>query len=171
MSVTLHSSWRGIISIYLGASMVCAAGVAALISSGPNLISIPLSIVGVVVLVGTALDVTIASTFDEAGITRRCLLRRHHISWDRIDRLVRPRSSIFSGRSQVGRGLIAVIGRRRYTLADQAESGSEYDRLEELATSFADPRAVRLVDDIVRPSDEVAPTWIYRRGRWRPDEG
>ncbi|MFK8024621.1 MAG: hypothetical protein AB8G26_11730 [Ilumatobacter sp.] len=60
-------------------------------------------------------------------------------------------------------GLVAKVGRRRYLLVDQCESLDEYKRLEALLGEQA--RSI-LFEDLIVPSEDVDPTWTYRRSRW-----
>ena len=164
-TVTLHSSWRGIVGSFSGAFLLLFLGALAVSASGWSLLSGGLLVVGVVMSVGTSFDYPIQSTFGPEGIERRCVLRRQHLPWDRVRQLTRSRSSLFGGGSRLG-GLAAIVGRRRYLLVDQAESGAEHDALDEL---LGEARSESVgFDGLMRPGDDVNPTWIYRRGRWRP---
>ena len=164
-SATLHSSWRGIVGSFLGAFLLLFLGVLAVSAAGWSLLSGGLLVVGVVMSVGTSWDYPLRSTFGPDGIERRCLLRRQHLGWDRVRQLSRSRSGLFSGGLRLG-GLSAIVGRRRYLLVDQAESGAEHDDLDALLGDELG-EAVGF-DGLRRPGDDVNPTWIYRRGRWRP---
>ncbi len=163
--LTLHSSWHGIVFSYLGAVTVLIAGIVSVVGSEGAVIAVVLLIVGCVLVVGVLVDYPISSRFSAEGVQRRPLLRRQFLPWQSIT-ISRARPSLkLSQRSFAPGGLVAVFGRRRYLLIDQVESGGEYDRLEALCRSWGVD--LRLG---IRPSDEVAPTWLYRRQRWAPDD-
>ena len=150
--LTLHSSWRGIIASFVGGAFPLAIG---------------FTVAGAAVLLGLAIDYPIASTFDQAGVTRRALARRQRLDWGRVRQLSRTRSRGLrkSGGGLPG-GLVAVVGRRRYLLVDQPEGGVEYDDLERL---LGDQGSRLEIDLVMRPNNDAASTWLYRRRRWRPE--
>jgi hypothetical protein len=163
--LTLHSSWRGIIASFAGGVLLLVIGVLNLVYRGVDVVSVGFATIGALVLVGLAFDYPIASSFDGAGVTRRALARRKRIEWGGVRQLSRTRGSGLRAATgtRLG-GLVAIVGRRRYLLVDQVESGAEYDDLERLLGELA----ARLeIDLVMRPGDEVAPTWLYRRRRWR----
>lgn len=164
--VTLHSSWRGIVGSFLGALIIAGLGLLAGFGGRWNVLSVSLCVVGAVFVIGVAVDYPVASTFDTDGVVRRTLLRRQSLRWERVTHLTRARPGMAAslGKMSLG-GLVARIGRRRYLLVDQPESGTEYDELEQvLAAAGSD---VPDIDRVIRPGDAVSPTWIYRRRRWR----
>lgn len=167
-SITLHSSWRGIVAAFAGSSLLLLAGATGVAVTGWRVFPTSLLALGVVFVAGVAADYPIASTFTADGVERRALLRRHRIAWERVDQLSRARPGLLGNvRRMVLGGLVAVIGRRRYLLVDQVESGPEHDRLEAVLGEWG--RQLEL-DRLTRPSDDVTPTWVYRRPRWAPDE-
>lgn len=166
-SITIHSSWRGIVGSYLGAFALLIGGIASFIAVGLRVLPAILLLAGVVAVAGMLLDYPIASRFDARGVERRPVLRRQRLTWDRIDRITRSRPSIRASLRQLSPGgLVAVVGRRRYLLVDRVESPAEFDRLEDLVKEFTEHERL---DDVVRPGADVSPTWLYRRRRWRGD--
>lgn len=163
-AITLHSSWRGVVGSFAGATLLAVIGLSVLASNGLTVVSGLLTFVGVGVLFGVAFDYPIASTFDGDGVVRRALLRRHRMRWDEVRQLTRARPGVVAGmRGLVPGGLVALVGRRRYLLVDQTESGAEYDQLEELLGDLAEALSI---DTLRRPPDTVNPTWVYRRAHW-----
>lgn len=163
--VTIHSSWRGIILSFVGACVVVLVGSFAVAVNGARVVPVAILAFGVVLVVGAAYDYPIASTFDGDRVVRRTMLRAQVLPWDRVMVLTRTRPNfVASRRGQVSGGLVAVVGRRRYLLTDHVESLGEHLVL------------VRLLEDrelgvyeLMRPADDVTPTWLYRRKRWRPE--
>jgi len=166
-SITLHSSWRGIALSFLGAGAVFAVGITAVIGSGWTVVPTVVFVVGVLLLVGVGFDYPIATTFTHDRIERRALLRRQAIEWSRVRQLTRTRPGFLAAQRKlhIG-GLVAVIGRRRYLLVDQVESGAEFNRLDAIVSGGDGEDALSTV---IRPDDAVQPTWTYRRKRWAPD--
>lgn len=165
--VTLHSSWRGILGVYAGATIVLTIGVVAVVGGGWRVFSAVVLAIGLLVALGATGDFPIASTFTAEGVDRHTLLRRQHLAWDKVSQLSRARTGIVSGirQSSLG-GLVAVVGRRKYLLVDQGESGPEFDRL---VTVVGDREEALHLDVLRRPAEDAAPTWLYRTARWAPD--
>jgi len=162
-TITLHSSWKGVVIGGLGALAVFGVGLSATIASGGATISVIILVLGVVFLATTLFDYPVSSRFDADGVERRALLRRHRISWDRVDQLTRTRPGL-RARALTPGGLAAKIGRRRYLLVDQCESIAEFDALGEILAA----RYVELgVDEMLAPHHDADPTWTYRRKRWQ----
>ena len=166
-SLTLHSSWRGLVASYLGASILFAAGVAAVVSSSGATGAWIVVGIGALLVVGVTFDVPISTEFDREGVTRRPLLRRHRLAWDDVGQLTRARPGIAAAARNLNPGgLTAKVGRRRYLLVDQCESRAEFDALVEM---LADASDVDIgVDDLLAPPQGIDPTWTYRRKRWQP---
>ncbi|MEM1335131.1 MAG: hypothetical protein AAGG08_16900 [Actinomycetota bacterium] len=164
-SITIHSSWRGIISSFIGASFVLiVASIVVAVNGVSTGTSIVLA-VGVLFVVGVLADYPIASTFDRHGVTRRAVMRRHRLAWDRVDQLTRTRPGIVAQRRKVVQGgLTAVVGRRRYLLVNHVESLGEHELLDDVLADH--DLAFGL---LLRPPDDVPPTWLYRRAHWKPD--
>jgi len=163
-SVTFHSSWKGFGSSLIGSVIVLAAGVASAVFGGSTGSWILLA-VGVVLTAGVFLDYPVAARFDRGGVTRRALLRRHRIEWERVDQLTRARPGIAAAARNLNPGGLTVkVGRRRYLLIDQCESRREFDAL----MVVLDGRDGLGLDDLIAPPDGVVPTWTYRRTRWEP---
>lgn len=165
-SVTLHSSWRGIVLSAVGAGFVLLVGVGLLFGRGPGVMSVALTVVGVVSVAVVLFDYPVASRLTPGYVERRALLRRHRLDWDRVDQLTRTRPSLSGIRSLRPGGLVAKVGRRKYLLVDQCESLAELDRVQAV---LGDRCEALGVDDLVLPHAETDPTWTYRRSRWQPD--
>lgn len=166
--VTLHSSWRGLLASSLGAAAVFGAGLIGVALGGWRVLPTGLLALGTLFLATVLLDYPMATTFDSDGVTRRMLLRRHRIGWDRIDQLTRSRPGFASNLRGVRHGgLTAAVGRRRYLLVDQPESPEEYDAV----CAVAGERMMDLgLFGGMRPPDSTNPTWLYRSNRWKPPE-
>jgi len=163
-SITLHSSWKGVASSFIGSLIVFGAGAASVLSGGSTGSWI-LLVVGAGLVAGVFLDYPVAARFDRDGVTRRALLRRHRIEWDRIGQMTRARPGVAAAaRNLKPGGLTAKVGRRRYLLVDQCESRPEFDELMRTLGGRADIG----LDDLIVPPDGVDPTWTYRRARWEP---
>ncbi|MGI9645703.1 MAG: hypothetical protein ACR2O6_10380 [Ilumatobacteraceae bacterium] len=166
-SVTLHSSWWGIVGSYAGALILLAIGLTAVIGGGWRPFSIVVFTLGALVTFGVAVDFPFASTFSADGVRRHTLLRRQFLPWAKVSQLTRSRAGLLRGlRKVVLGGLVAVVGRRRYLLVDQQESGAEYDALFDVIFELDDDIGL---DTLGRPADDVVPTWIYRRSKWAPE--
>ena len=165
-SVTLHSTWRGIIASAIGSTTVLLAGVLVVASAGWGVLPTATFVFGVV-LVGIVLfDYPVASTFDADAVTRHMVLRRQRLSWNRIEKLSRTRPGLVSGfRKLAYGGLVAVIGRRRYLLTDRCESLEEFESVQRALGDRADD----LLATTPEPPAGTAPTWWYRRRKWAPD--
>jgi hypothetical protein len=163
--LTLHSGWRGILLSYLGAIAVFVAGVVSVAGAGARVVPVGLLIVGIVLVIGVLADYPISTRFSVDGVQRRALVRHHLIRWDTVTAFTRARPSIrVAQRGFAPGGLTALVGRRNYLLVDRVESGGEYDRLDTLLRSWDIDLGLGM-----RPSDNVAPTWMYRRKRWAPE--
>jgi hypothetical protein len=166
-SVTLHSSWRGIILNASGALIVLAVGMYSVSSGGVNVISVIILLMGMALVAVVLSDYPIASSFSADGIVRRMMLRHQHIDWDRIDQLSRTRPKLLASFRKIGHGgLVAVIGKRRYLLVDHCESRDEFKEIERITEDRADEIGL---DEVPRPTKGTAPTWVYRRSKWAPD--
>ncbi len=164
-SITLHSSWRGLLTSLLGSSVVLGLGLLALAANGTSPVGVVVAALGALLVLGVLADYPVASTFDVEGVTRRAVIRRHRIAWSSVRQLTRTRPSLLALRKKaVEGGLTAVVGRRRYLLTDVAESADEHDRLVDLLDDVG-----LGLDTLRRPAEDVPPTWLYRRRSWRPD--
>jgi len=164
-SVTLHSTWKGVILGGFGAVIMFVFGLGVTLSSGGGVIPIALLCLGVLFLGSVFFDYPVASRFTVDGVERRALLRHHKISWDRVEQITRTRPAIAGVRKLMPGGLVVKVGRRRYLLVDQCESISEFDAL----CTLLDERSEALgLDELVLPESETDPTWTYRRKRWQP---
>ncbi len=165
-SVTLHSSWKGLILSAAGAVALVAFGVGVTVASGGAGIPVVILVLGVIFLATVLFDYPVSSRFTPDFVERRAMLRHQRIGWERVDQLTRARPAVAGLRSLTPGGLSAKVGRRRYLLVDQCEAISEFYTLSEV---LAD-RFVELgVDEMVLPRSETDPTWTYRRRRWQPE--
>ncbi len=112
-------------------------------------------------------DMPISTSFDAEGVTRRGVLRHQHLRWDDIDRLSRSRKGMFrSSKMSPTGGLIAVRGRRNYTLVDRMEGHAEFVQLR---TSLGEAGERLGIGRIAEPAIDQPPTWLHRRAKWAPD--
>lgn len=168
-TVTLHSSWTGILLAVVGALGVVAIAVLTWTAEAALLVRIIATVVAVGGAIVILVDMPIATTFTRAGLTRRCLLRKHTIPWDRITRLTRVPRGLYRVRRRDSAnegGLVALIGTRQYSLVDQMEGRAEFDALLEVIGVEGDHP---LISRLIIPHDGRTPTWSFRRSRWRPD--
>ena len=172
-TLTLHSSWRIVIGGYVGPVVLLAVVVFASAQRGIGPVAIVVGAVALALLAILLLDVPVATRFDGRGVERRMPLRRQRIAWADVRQFTRTPGRFLStarwssdSTARMNRGgLVAVIGRRRYLLVDQAESRAEFDRLQELLERIAP----ELVDATLMPPADAPPTHLYRRKRWRTD--
>lgn len=171
-SVTLHSSWRHLISTASGASVLVLLGGTALAAAGPGAVPVIVLLVGAGAMGVVLFDVPVAATFDVDGVERRMVLRRHRIRWCDNDQLTRTRPTLLRAeRSLQHGGLVLRRGRRRYLLVDRSESAAEFDALVALLDGPGGPPGGLGVAMLPRPGERIPPTWLYRRAHWRPDAG
>ncbi|WP_394930120.1 hypothetical protein [uncultured Ilumatobacter sp.] len=165
-SVTLHSSWKGVLLSAVGATVVFGVGLGGTISSGGAGVPVVILGLGVILLLTVLFDYPIASRFTPEFVERRAVLRRHKIPWEGVDQLTRSRPGLVGLRNLKPGGLAAKVGRRRYLLVDQCEAIAEFDQLGDVLAA----RYVELgVDEMIPPHAETEPTWTYRRRCWQPD--
>lgn len=170
-TVTIHSSWRGILGGFGGAGIIALGGTYGVAAVGARPLPLVIAVVGWCLVAVMAADFPLASTFSADRVVRRMLLRRQTIVWRAGDRLSRtaPRI-IWADRRLEHGGLTLVRGRRRYLLADRPESGFEFDALIETVERDGTPGADLGASLLPRPAEAVPPSWLYRRSRWRPDD-
>lgn len=166
-SVTLHSTWTGIVMSFLGATLFVGFSILLVWDIGANLITVGLLVTSLIFATVAVFDLPISAEFRRDGVVRRTLFRHQFIEWDRLNRLRRLRVGVWrTRRDGRGGGLIADIKGRNYVLVDTMESAIEFDDLRRLLGEWAD--ALGLSDEL-RPPDGRSPTWLYRRDRWKPD--
>lgn len=166
-TITLHSTWVGIVMSYAGAAMFVGFSLLLLLDIGANVITVAMMVVSSVFAVIALLDLPIAAEFRSDGVIRRTALRHQFIEWDRVDRLRRLRVGIMRTKSDSrGGGLVAKMGKRRYMLVDTMESALEFDDLIRVMGEWADALGL---NDATKPPDGRSPTWLYRRDRWKPE--
>jgi hypothetical protein len=169
-SVTVHSTWRFLVSSTIGAFVVAAMGVAAIAAGGPNPVSIVLLVAGCAFVAVVAFDLPVASTFDAQGVRRHTLLRRQFLAWRAGDRLTRTRPSLVHHEDRLRQGgLVLRRGRRRYLLVDKPESEDEFAAILDVVDVAGTPGADVDVSQLPAPPSATSPTWLYRRRKWRPD--
>jgi hypothetical protein len=162
----LHSSLTGIALSLGGVVLLSALAVFAVVSGGSTVVTWALAVAAVVSAAVILFDMPISSTFDTDGVTRRALLRHHRLRWDDVDRLSRVRKGMFrSSKVAPTGGLIAVRGRRNYTLVDQMEGHVEHAALRISLGGSAERLGV---DRIAQPALDQPPTWLHRRAKWAP---
>ena len=166
-SVTLHSTWTGIIVSFSGAALMILFGFGMVFVDGASWFTIGLVVAGVVLVAVVLFDQPIASEFTKHGVTRRAVFRHHRLAWEDITRLSRLRVGVLRTRRDNRGGLIAEVGRRNYPLVDRMESAIEYDDLRRLLGP-EQAENLSLTNDR-RPPDGRSPTWKYRRCEWRPE--
>lgn len=168
-SVTLHSSWRGILLGSFGAAVLAAAGTYGVVAAGFRLIPTTLFVIGWVFVMTMVFDYPIASEFTAEGVERKMMLRRHHLDWSSVDQLTRTRPTFIKIDRRLEHGALAAKrGRRRYLLVDRLEGADEFDRVVSIVEDGGG--AVHLgLSMLPRPGEKVPPTWLYRRRAWRPD--
>jgi len=166
-SITLHSSWTGLILNSMGALLLFVVAIVLAIVNGLSWLPAVLFVLGVVVAGVLAYDMPIATTFDSDGILRRAALRHHRLEWDDVNRVRRGRAGVVRNRSQNTRGgLVAWSGRKPYVLSDKMESTIEFDQLRDLlGHKLADSVGI---DAGLRPLRERSPTWTHRNEKWHP---
>jgi hypothetical protein len=170
-SVTLHSSWRTVAGGYVGPLILLLITAFAVQRAGIGPIAVALAVFSLVLVAILLFDFPVATRFDETGLVRRMPLRRHRLAWDDVERLSRARGKVLDPRRLTDRanrgGLVAVVGRRRYLLVDQAESRREF----ELLAAVLEHAAPWLVNEGLVPPEHAPPTYLYRRRKWRPERG
>ena len=164
-AITLHSSWRGIVGGFGGAAVVTVIAGVAIASVGWRPVPTVIGTIGAALLAVVVFDFPIATTFDEDGVERRPVGRRHRVPYDHIRQLdahpTRRRwassASVAWWRRWGGAGTCSSTSPRAVV-----EFAALYDLLERFAPELAD------LD--LTPPEEANPTWLYRRRRWRAHE-
>ena len=166
-TVTLHSTWTGIVMSYLGAALLVGFAAGLLVVNGPGLFTVVLFAVALALAAVALFDLPFAAEFRDDGVVRRTALRHQFIGWDRVTRLRRLRVGMLrTRRDSRGGGLVAHINRRKYVLVDTMESAQEFDDVCRVMGEWAETLGLR---EDMRPPDGRSPTWLYRRERWKPE--
>lgn len=169
-SITLHSTWRFLIGSAIGAAVLATAGTYGVSAAGFNVITTMLFVAGWISVAVVVLDLPVASTVSSAGVVRRMLLRRQFLAWQPTDSLVRAHSSVVRHGAKVSHGgMVLRRGRRKYLLVDKAESEDEFAAVLDVVDTSGTPGASVDLSSLPAPPSSTAPTWLYRRRRWRPD--
>ena len=156
-AVVLHSSWWGRVTAVLTPVLLIGGGAWGM-SVRPNVLA-GLFLFGGLFLLGASLwDHPLRAEIGPRGITRRCLFRSEHLVWDEVSCLARPPRSLMrvATRRANAAGLAAERGKRRYLLADVAESVAEHDEIARRVQRWAPGLPIRAS----RPADTNAPTWL-----------
>ncbi|NNE10693.1 MAG: hypothetical protein HKN41_00430 [Ilumatobacter sp.] len=166
-SVTLHSTWSGIVMALLGAALFLLFAIGLIVTT-VNALTVVLFVLALLFAAVALLDMPIASEFRSDGVVRRALLRKQFIPWDRVQRLKRLRVGFLrTRRDGRGGGLLAQVGRRKSVLVDTMESELEFDQLRRVLGDRAEQ--LGLDGERMRPPDGRSPTWLYRSNRWKPE--
>ena len=162
----LHSSLSGIALSLGGVVLLAALALFAVVTAGSTVVTWALVVAAVVSAAVILFDMPISSSFDADGVTRRALLWHQRLQWDDIDRLSRVRKGMLrSSKAAPTGGLIAVRGRRHYTLVDQMEGHGEFAALR---VSLGDAGERLGIDRVAQPAIDQPPTWLHRRAKWAP---
>lgn len=162
----LHSSLSGIALSIAGVVLLAALALFAAASAGSTIVTWALAVATVISVAVILFDMPISSSFDADGVTRRALVRHQRLQWDDIDRLSRVRKGMFrSSKAAPTGGLIAVRGRRHYTLVDQMEGHAEHAALR---VSLGEAGERLGIDRVAQPALDQPPTWLHRRAKWAP---
>jgi hypothetical protein len=162
----LHSSLTGIALSLGGVVLLWALAILAAASAGSTVVTWVLMVAAVVSAAVILFDMPISSSFDSDGVTRRALLWHQRLRWDDIDRLSRVRKGMFrSSKAAPTGGLIAVRGRRHYTLVDQMEGHAEHAALR---ISLGEVGERLGIERVAQPAIDQPPTWLHRRAKWAP---
>jgi hypothetical protein len=165
LPTVLHSSLTGIGFSFAGVVLLAALAVFAAVAAGSTIVTWTLTLVAVVGAAVILFDMPISSSFDSDGVTRRALLRHQRLRWSEVDRLVRVRKGMLSSKTAPTGGLVAVRGRRHYTLVDQMEGHGEHQALR---VSLGEAGERLGIDRVVEPALDQPPTWLHRRAKWAP---
>jgi hypothetical protein len=164
--IVLHSSFTGIGLSIGGVVLLIALAVVASVSGGSTIVTVVLVVAAVISAAVILFDMPISSSFDADGVTRRALLWHQRLQWDDVDRLSRVRKGMFrSSKMAPTGGLIAVRGRRHYTLVGQMEGHAEHAALR---ASLGEAGERLGIDRVAKPAIDQPPTWLHRRAKWAP---
>nr|MCU0260448.1 hypothetical protein [Ilumatobacteraceae bacterium] len=95
--ITLHSSWRGILSAFVSGLLVGGIGGWAAVASDFRIVPTLIALAGLGIVLVALLDYPVATTFDLEGAHRRMVLRRQTIRWDKVRQLTRTRPALVRG--------------------------------------------------------------------------
>lgn len=169
-SVTVHSSWRGIVGGFFGAGVIALGGTIGVAAVGFRPFPVIVCAIGWALVAVMAFDFPVASTFSASGVRRRMVARRQWFAWREGDQLSRTAPKIVWGERRLEHGgLTLVRGRRRYLLVDRPESAAEFDAVVLVLEADGAAGAGLGASYLPRPSESLPPSWLYRRARWRPD--
>lgn len=170
-SITLHTRWRHLLGSAFGAVFLTAGGTYGVATVGFNPMTTILFVFGWISLAVVSFDVPVAATFSAEGVRRRTPLRTQFLRWQPGDALTRGRPSLVRREGTVRQGgLVLWRGKRRYMLVEQVESRDEHAAVIRIVDTEGTPGALVDLSGAVSPPEDAAPTWLYRRRRWRPDD-
>jgi hypothetical protein len=171
-SMTLYSSWRGVLVTLVSPVFLIALGSYGLALDGWVWLPALVLAAGLVLLAITLFDFPLRAEFRVDGIARHMPLRTHLLAWQDVTVLERFRKRrvgvprwLNVGKDVHPRpvnpgGLVVLTGtRRRYLLVNRGESRGEYDELIAALEAWAPDFVVQAN----RPHAEVVPTFLYRR--------
>jgi hypothetical protein len=163
-SIVITSSPVMVVGTVVGGLIAVAFAVFLLVTQGVTVATGIVALIALGLVAVVLFDVPLSATFDQEGIVRRAMLRRHFIAWSRVRRLGRMRSGILrTMRAEVKGGLVAEVGGRSYVLVDRTESPLEFDELRRVLGE----RTERLgLDDSLRPGrrrPNGGGSWVRRR--------
>ena len=168
-TITLHSTWRGIVSGSIGGVTLAAAGTYGVVAVGFRLVPGLLFVAGWILVAAMTFDYPIAARFSAEGVQRRMMLRRQWFAWSDVEQLTGTRPTVLHVDRRLEHGGLALVkGKRRYLLVDRVESMKEFDTLIDIVEGPGATVDVG-VSSLPRPSELVPPTWMHRRRHWRPD--
>lgn len=165
-TVTLHSSWTGVVSVAVGAGLLDLVSLAAFVTIGLSVGTSVFAAVAVACTLLVLLELPVAAVFGPAGVVRVSPVRRAFLPWGRVTKLTRLRRGVLrtSKSAPVG-GLVAMLGSRRVVLVDRMEGPEEFEELVQVLGPVGEDL---LVDELAVPPLEQTPTWMYRRKKWAP---
>lgn len=168
--ITLYSSWRGLLLTLISPAILIALPVFGMIFTGRfSFIAVGVLVLGLVLAGVSLFDLPRRCVFDQAGVHRRCALRRHTIEWHDITAIGRAPGPLFTGPSheEAGRlkrrpgGLTALVSGRKYLLVDVVEGATEYEELRAGVKEWNSAVAIRAQP----PPRDATPTWTYHERR------
>ncbi len=144
---------------------VTGLGLYGIVFGGFQIFNTILLVVGVLLIIASLFDFPLYTTFGPDGIERRCLGRRDHVPWMRVQAVARPARGGVTGRVRSGlgisnsTGLVAELGPRPSMLVDRIESPAEFEAIERGMAVWIPGMIIRAS----KPPDGTAPTWMHKR--------
>jgi len=168
--LVIHSSLRGWLAAVFSPTVLLLLGAVGVQGVGARPVPTVVLLLGAGLGLVVLLDLPRHSVFEDRGITRVCLLRRHFLPWDEVVAVERSRPHTGTilrnladrglGEAQVSGGLTARgRGRRKWLLADNLESREEHRSLRAILDRLETPVMMRAP----APHADAPPTYLYRR--------